>query len=242
MLENQAGAYADIYGLGRGLGDVPESLTFTDFLNRQGPLGQPDPAVMQALVERSRQLLAQSPRPGESETLAAAREDLAENTPRQFGFALGAVSPTVPREFRSSLADLAARNFQNFSLSQGLGAIGNQSFLDFSRPVGAGGVGIVGDQNPGRFRNLASTTADLFSEPERSLSDTQNTFLQELRNNPENQFNIALQGALPNVPAALRGTFSKLAEQAFRRFQNEKGTFANFLPFASQNQFRLLGR
>ena len=235
FLERQEEPFSDIFALQRGLGQISEKETFRDFLRGQGQLGAPEPSRFGGLLDLTRQLLGQTPGLDENPTRAAFREALEGNLPRQQELALRGAQSGVPFELRQSLKDIGARNFNAYRVRQGLGELGTQSLLDYMRP---GDGGFIGRTSPDQFRGLVDQVGNLVGGPGAGLSDIQTTFRKELLEDPESQFNLALQAALPNIPANMRNAFSDLAEREFRRFQSKQGLGTPFLPYASQRGFK----
>jgi hypothetical protein len=243
-LERQGPRYGDIYNIQQGLGDIPGDETFTQFLGRQGELGRPDPSVLNALVGRARETLSPDFEEArlsdewsrdQRDRLRTFREDLSGDLSRQQQMALRAAEQGVPMQLRDSLRRLGSRNLSQFNLAQGLGKTGSQSFLDFINEQGTP-MGLSGSRDPSEFRALAEETATLFNTAPPTTGLRQTT-LEGLEKSPESQFDIALNYQLPNIPAPMRNAFRDMAFNQFQQWQNDKGTFANFLPMMSQRNW-----
>lgn len=230
-LGRQATPLSDIFNLGQGLGDIAPTASYSNFLRSRGVQGAPNPSVLQGLVGRARTLLGQVPKVGESENITGFREDLAADPNRQFQLAFRSQLPNVARPFQSAFGDVANRTFNRFELARGLGEQGG-NFLDFENQAGLSGAG-----SPFDFQSGVRRAADLVSGPEAGLSGEQATFRNQLLEDPDEQFQLALQAALPSVSAPARAGFSEAAQRAFRRFQEQRGMFTPFLPHIAGNNF-----
>ena len=230
-LERQSNAFSDIYNLGRGLGDVQPTTSFSDFMRSRGIDQRLNPSEFQGLFERARTLIGQTPQTGESENLASFRDDLSNDLDRQYDLAYRSRLPGVARELHPTLGDLSNNTFNQYQLRKGLGEI-TDNFLDYENQYGLSGQGNTYD-----FQGGVRSAADLISGSETGLSGERAAFRQQLLDDPDDQYELALQAALPKVRGSVaRKAFTKAALRSFRRFQEEKGMYTPYLPeFTSKN-------
>ena len=235
LMQRQAEPLSDMFEMQQGLGLLPEDRTFTDFLHSRG-LAPVDPSVLRSLVEQSRVLLNTPEVNTEPLRVSGFRSSLGSNPERQFQLALRSTLPSVPRQLQHPASEIASRTFDQFNLGQVFGKP-KENFLDFAKG------GLAGRGTPADFTELVRKASGLLAGPESALlTPEQTAYRRALLEDPDEQFQLALQAALPNVAAPARAGFSKAAGQAFRRFQEERGMFTPFLPDITSRNFNFFPR
>ena len=234
LMERQAEPLSDIFEMRKGLGQSPEGSTFTEFLRSRG-LAPVNPSELRGLVEQSRALLHTPENRLESEDTTGFRSSLASSPERQFQLALRSTLPRVSRQFQQPFSDIASRTFDQFNMGQVFGEP-KEHFLDFARG------GLAGRGTPADFTQLVRKASGLLQGPESGLSPAQLEYRRDLLEDPDEQFQLALQAMLPDVPAPARAGFSKAAQQSFRRFQEERGMLTPFLPHITSRNFDFFPR
>jgi hypothetical protein len=81
----------------------------------------------------------------------------------------------------------------------------------------------------GALRRLVSAAASLLRQDPGTLQGVRGGFAEDLRENPREQFNLALQSVIRSIPLELQGSFGRFAKRRFEAARLEQPEMA-FLP------------
>jgi len=207
--------YTTSFELGRGLGDLSDDDSFLNYLpeNLSDRLGQ---GFYRDQVGDFRDLLLGGEDPDRDRD--AFRLSSLGDRGLQFDAGFGSSLRGTPRELQGGASRVAGRRFgRAFDLDQFADVLGDPGvknpFADF--------VDRGSSFNPdtSNFTSQLERISGLFGRDD--LGAESQGYIDELRLDPEEQYRMALQSRIGDIPAALRGGFERTARQRFDRYRGD---------------------